>query len=100
MSYLAIDPVINSWTQSRKILLLKEDSKLQRRYFYMSSKNGETFQVVIEPERDGLVRVDAHLIETWNGDQAHYIWEASSRQFMNILELSYESINKWFAREL
>jgi hypothetical protein len=99
MTYALIDPVLNAWIQRRKLTLSNEEGKPQRRFFHWSSPKAETFQVVIEPEQDGIVRIDAHLIETGDNEEVHYIWEIPVAKLCLTLDIVATSIDAWFRRE-
>jgi hypothetical protein len=99
MTYAQIDPILNAWTHRRKIMLLSEEGEPRRRFFYLSSPAGETFQVVVEPEREGVVRIDGHLIETRDDEEVHYVWEVAVAKLRQTLDLSARSIEAWFERE-
>jgi hypothetical protein len=92
-----IDPIIAAWASDYGVVLSKEDSASHRRFFHISSDE-DTFQVVIEPELNGFVRIDAHLIENRDDEQLHYMWEAPTERLGLILDLSAYSINNWFER--
>jgi len=98
MSYVSIDPIINAWATTCGLVISKEDTGVQRRFTHTSSQAGETFQVVIEPERNAAVRIDAHLIETWDEEEAHYIWEVPIRNLKSTLDLCSANIKLWFDR--
>lgn len=97
MSYDNIDPVLNAWAERHRILILAADRENRRRHFYKSSEAAETFQVVIEPERDGFVRIDAHLIETWSGE-SHCWWEVPIAELEFALDRALNCIIDWFQR--
>lgn len=98
MSFDAIDPALEAWAGTHKIKILREDGDGGRRYFYTSSSSGETFQIVIEPEKNKAVRIDAHLIESAHDEEAHFIWEVLVTQVINALDLSLASAQAWFRR--
>lgn len=100
MSYELIDPAISSWAESRGIILMREEQEPFRRHFYVSSQVGETVQIVVEPERGGMVRIDAHLIESPHEETAHFVWEASVMQTKNALDLAVGSAEAWFRRNV
>lgn len=62
------------------------------------SSNDETFQIVIEPERDGRVRVDAHLIENFDDEEAHFVWEVPVSELSTIIAITDHTIMTWFHR--
>lgn len=100
MPYADIDHLITEWTKKNGITLSTEDTEDgdRRGYFHISSARAETFQVIIEPERKGVVRIDAHLIETWNFEEVHYKWEVPFTRLRHTLDLSLNSIKTWFNR--
>jgi len=99
MSYDEIDEIIKKWSKKNKIHLMSEDNSPHRRYFYISSKIGETFQFVIEPDIDGYIRIDAHLIESPFNEEGHFIWNVPTVQFVHGLDLSLGSAQAWFKRK-
>jgi hypothetical protein len=98
MTYAAMDPVIDDWAKKRGILVSREEREPHRRFFHVSSPAAETFQVVIEPERRGQVRIDAHLIETGDDEEVHYVWEVPVARLRHALDRSAGSIGDWFNR--
>jgi len=98
MSYDNINAPISGWADKHGIRLLREDVMPSRRYYYVSSEIGETFQIVIEPENDGSVRMDAHLIESPTDEEAHFLWEVPTSQLLHGLDLSLGSAQAWFRR--
>lgn len=98
MTYARIHPIITAWASTIGAAVLKEESPPHRRFLHVSNTS-ETFQFVVEPERDGLVRIDAHLIESDYDDRVHFMWEFPSDNLPVMLDLSTYSINAWFQRE-
>jgi hypothetical protein len=80
-------------------LEIVDEERGGRRLFYKSSEAGETFQIVVEPEVDTFVRIDAHLLETWNEDQVHYVWEFGINRLQATLDVIMKTIDAWFKRE-
>jgi hypothetical protein len=72
MNFDNIDPTLEIFSKENAISILREDASPFRRYFYISDKTARTIQIVIEPERDGLIRIDLHAIEEIN-DEFHVI---------------------------
>jgi hypothetical protein len=89
---------LEHWAKDRKIKLMKEDCDVKRHHFYLSSEQGETFQIVIESEHENTRRIDAHLIETSTNEDAHFIWEVSECQFKNALDMALGTSHAWFQR--
>lgn len=100
MSYTKIGPIIESWASKHNVRLMTEDGEPGRRYFYMSSKIGETFQIVIEPERGGSVRMDGHMIESPTDEEAHFTFEVPVSQTENVLDLGLGTSQAWFNRHV
>ncbi len=98
MLYSTVNALIETWAGLNSIKIMQEAKNPNRIYFYISSQNGETFQIVVEPEKDGKVRVDAHLIESINDEEAHFYWEASPLRISNVLDLGKSSAQVWFSR--
>lgn len=100
MSYSKIDSVLYPWASKHSFIVTTEQGSNQRRVFHTSSKDGETFQVVIEPEKDSLVRIDGHLIEARNEEEVHYTWETSISHLRYTLDAIKRTIEVWFSRQL
>lgn len=98
MSYGSIDRLLRAWALKRDLHLVKEEGEIGRRVAHTSSSAGETFQIVIEPERNKIVRIDAHLIETNGIEEVHYTWEVPVIAVQNALEICSDSIHLWFNR--
>lgn len=98
MSYNEIGLTIESWATKHGLYLMREDHGPKRRFFHLSSAAGETFQIVIEPEREGSVRMDAHMIESPANQDAHFVWEVPTSQIEHGLDLVLESAETWFKR--
>lgn len=99
MSYFKVDPIINRWTRENSLVVLTELGEVSRRVIHISSERAETFQIVIEPENERKIRVDAHLIETGDAEEeVHYIWECPIHLLYQVLDVSLESIKIWFSR--
>ena len=97
MSYSAIDPVLDGWAARRSITVFRECQGEPRRFFHISSA-GETFQIVLGPERDGAARIDAWLIEGLDDQEAHFTWEVPAGHVGHALDLAEDSIRRWFSR--
>jgi hypothetical protein len=97
MSYLKIDPVLKRWSVRHGHLLMQEETGPGRRFLYVSSTASETFQIVVEPEREGQVRIDAQLIEAGDGVEAHFVWQTTIGELECVLDLIWNSIERWFA---
>ena len=98
MSYDNIDPVLKGWADKHGVRIVIADGENRRRHFHLSSDAAETFQVVIEPERDESVRVDAHLIETWSGE-VHCWWQVPTAELEFALDRALHCIDDWFRSE-
>lgn len=98
MPYLEIDPILYPWAKEQDILVLTEDIEPNRRYFYISSPAGETFQIVIEPQIDDILRIDVHLIETQHDQEKHDIYETTINGLQNTLDRIVKMIIDWFGR--
>ena len=99
MSYDNIDPILNRWAGRHGRSVLTEARAIPRRVFHTSSPAAETFQMVVEPERDGRVRLDAHLIETDGDAEIHYIWEVAVDELEEALDVCAGTIDVWFNRK-
>jgi hypothetical protein len=75
-----------------------EPSDAKRRVIHTSSAAGETFQIVVEPEEKGMVRVDAHLIESPKDELVHFTWSVTIDDFAPLLNTVLETIRLWFGR--
>lgn len=85
-----------SWAKSNDIKILTDEQEPRRQYFYVSSQEGATFQVVIEPVLSEMARIDVHLIEGPDYDEAHFILEFPWSRIRHALDLSLMSARFWF----
>jgi protein-tyrosine-phosphatase len=99
MSFDEVDPILQRWAKENEIMILAEDVAPNRRYFYISSPAGETFQIVIEPPQGTDVRIDAHLIETRDDEEIHDIYEARADSLQATLDQIMQRIKNWFDRQ-
>jgi len=98
MSFTDVDPILNRWSADKGIRIDIPTNGTNRRFFHFSSKNGETFQVVIEPPAHGSIRIDAHLIESTSSTESHFFWEIPTHDLGTCLKLIYDSLIFWFSR--
>ena len=89
---------LKMWATPLRIVLMQEDKPLERNFFYVSNEQGDVFQVVVEYEEDLEIRIDAHLIESENDEEAHFVWEVPLKYFSYTLDLVMFNINNWFDR--
>ena len=99
MSYSDLDLIIHQWAAECGITILTEEQDPYRRFGYITNVAGDTFQIVVEPERGGLVRIDAHLIESLSDRSAHFVWEVSASQAEDALDLAGRSVRIWLGGE-
>jgi DNA-binding PadR family transcriptional regulator len=99
MSYVEVDPILHRWAKEQRISVLAETQTPCRRYFYVSSPAGETFQIVIEPPRGETVRLDVHLIETWREEEVHDVHETRIEDLQTTFNHIIERIKNWFDRK-
>ena len=94
----SIDQVVRHWVGVHGIELFIEEGDNPRQFFFISSPQGETFQFVIEAEAAGVIRIDAHLIEAIDDEEAHFIWEVAAARIEDGLALAVQNANQWFDR--
>lgn len=90
--------VVSAWATENGFLLITDERSPGRSYFYLSSEKGATFQIVIEPILSIMARIDAHLIEGPDNEEAHFIWEFSWARINHGLDLAVSSARCWFER--
>jgi hypothetical protein len=98
MSYSEIDPVLSLWASNNNLVFSIEHGETGRRVIHTSSELGETFQIVIEDEKDLFVRIDGHLIEGRNEEEVHYVWEFPITELQSMLDAIKRTIEVWFCR--
>jgi hypothetical protein len=98
MHYENMDSVLRGWANLNGLTLMVEPSDARRRVIHTSSAAGETFQIVVEPEEKGMVRVDAHLIESPKDELVHFTWSVTTDDFAPLLNTVLEAIRLWFGR--
>jgi hypothetical protein len=95
---MTIQNTISSWAKSNEITLLTEDGGSRRQFFYVPSRQGAMFQIVIEPVHSEIVRIDVHLIEGPDYDEAHFILEVPWARIRHALDLSLVTAQFWFEK--
>ena len=83
MEYSKIDTIMMKFASENGILLLQGRAAPHRRYFHTSNSD-ETFQIVIEPEADDLIRIDLHSIEGCRDNLHVTIVDSFDRLIKNI----------------
>jgi hypothetical protein len=92
MDYRAIDPVIQAWAKAHDLCLLTDQGRC---FCYTSSEDGECFQLVIEPPRSGIVRIDAWSIETSDDEELHRISAVPVADLAKVLEEAFQIVEDW-----
>lgn len=85
--------VLWGWARRKGLSVHREDIHPNRSFYYIS-RGSNTFQVVVEPEVDELIRIDGHLIEGPDGVSEHFIVVLPSTHFGSALELMQNLIEE------
>jgi hypothetical protein len=96
MSYDEVDSFLRKWADENGIFLLQEETVPHRRFFYVSSLDNDTFQVVIEPPEGDKLTISLHLIENLLNHESCSIYTASIGNFTRRLTEIMATIEKWF----
>jgi hypothetical protein len=74
MSYAAVDETIPAWVDANALELFLEFADRERRFCYLSSPQGECYQISIDPPEAQGVRVHVWAVETLDDMEAHLEW--------------------------
>lgn len=92
MSYVRIDPQIQSWAKTHALRLDTSSAGDETRFAYVSSIAGECFQIWIEAPRDGQVRIHAAGIESRRDDEPPQDWCVPVSDFEAALEDAFQTV--------
>jgi hypothetical protein len=74
MSYAAVDQIIRDWADANVKKLFLERADGESRFCYLSSAQGECYQISIDAPENELVRVHVWAVETLDDMEAHLEW--------------------------
>ena len=102
MGYSAIDSVIQAWVEKHRFTLFDRiDGHTESfRSVYLSSSEGECFQIWIDEPKAGNVTVHAADVETHNNEQQlRYDWSVPVDELRSALEEAVVQVRNWMARK-
>jgi hypothetical protein len=94
LSYEKIDRILSEIAPRWGVTVMAGDTHPHRRFFHVSSAS-ETFQIVVEPETNGTVRLDMHLIES-DASEMDLKWEGPVDHLAQVLNFVKRTISNWF----
>lgn len=90
MSYSAIDPIIQKWTQQHGLSLFTEYKDSEVRSVDIAGSNGQKFQIWID--RPKGVQVSVHA---WDYKKRRQDWNATTTDLDNFLEEAIKTVRSW-----
>jgi hypothetical protein len=94
-AYSSIDSVIQSWVSSNSLTLFTSFAGREERFCYISSPQGECFQISIQKPQDAVVSVDAWTVETLDNRELHEQWVVPIPKLKEALELALSTVRNW-----
>lgn len=92
MSYTAIDHIIQPWADANGFKLHMAWAGEEARFCYLSSQQGECYQISIERPENELVRVHVRAVETLDDMEAHLEWFVSIAELGAVLEVAHKTV--------
>jgi len=77
MSYAGVDQILRAWSAANVKELFVEWGGEEARFCYLSSPQGECYQISVDPPENDLVRIHVRAIETLDDMKAHLEWYVS-----------------------
>jgi hypothetical protein len=71
MSHAAVDQIIRDWADANVTKLFLEREGSAARFCYLSSPQGECYQISVDAPENDLVRVHVWAVETLDDMEAH-----------------------------
>ena len=101
MGYAVVDPTIKAWTQKHGFTLFDraEGHPTAVRCVYLSSPDGECFQIWIDEPEGGHIGLHAAEVETRSNEQLRQDWSVSVESLRAALEEAVVHVRKWMARK-
>lgn len=90
MSYSAIDPIIQTWTQRHGLSLLTQYKDSEVRSVDLVGKGDQKFQIWVDRPKGDRVSVHA-----WDYKKRRQDWDASAADLSNFLEEAIRTVRSW-----
>ena len=68
------EKALKDWARANNIEIHNDERLNSRFYFYKSNNAGGVFQIIIEPEVDNIIRIDVHIIDSFDNEFYHSIY--------------------------
>jgi hypothetical protein len=94
--YASIDPLLERWVEEHSLSLFKTFGDREARFVYISSNDGECFQISIEPPQEDSVTVNAWTVETLDDRELHQEWKTPTSDLYGVLQASLAAVRNWF----
>jgi len=100
MSYSGIDPIIRAWTEKHGFTLFDriEGMAPSIRCVYISTKQGECFQIWIDKPESGQVSIHAADVETHHDEELRQDWSVPVEDLESALEDAVVRVQSWMNR--
>jgi hypothetical protein len=101
MSYSSIDSVVQGWVKKHGFTLFDRIEGMEGsfRSVYMSSGEGECFQIWIDPPEAGRVTIHAADVETRHDEKLRQDWSAPLETLGVALENAVAHVRGWMNRQ-
>lgn len=92
MSYAVIDQIIRDWADAHAMTLMLEHANAEARFCYLSSPQGECYQIAIDAPEAAGVRVHVWAVETADDMDAHLEWVVPIARLRAALDVAKQTI--------
>jgi hypothetical protein len=94
MSYAAVDLTIREWAEANVKKLFVEWAGAEARFCYLSSPQGECYQITIDPPENDLVKVHVFAVETLDDMEAHLEWNVQISDLRDALDTAAKTVRE------
>lgn len=94
MSYSELDDTLRKWAAENQLVMQTEFAGQDRRFLYLSSSSGETYQISVDEPEGGAVRIHVSAVETADDMEAHLEWFVPIHQLSAALDTAKKTISE------
>lgn len=93
--YSSIDSIVRAWSEANSLKLFNHFAGREERFCYISSPQGECFQISIQAPHDTSVTVDAWSVETLDNRELHQTWVVQIPELRKALDAALSRVHSW-----
>jgi len=89
-----VDGIIEAWAEANALELQRSWADRDARFTYLSSPQGECFQIALDPPDNENVKVHIWSIETLDDMEAHLEWFVPTSQLRVTLDIAHKTVRE------